>query len=530
MKKNLLQKISVKLVATFISIALLITGVCYIGTEGNVVQAATPENAVTANGEGYYVKDFTGAQFNAYKKEGTYPKMVTETDDDVQEWLFAGWYQEKDTTNETCKKAYDSAITTVAEDATVYAKFVPASVMAVKCQVTPDTDADSEKANMRLISTTDSADYVKMGFKVSYKGRELDCYTTTLYKRVAASDDGMECNYSANAFNTASNYFFAVRLTNIGNANFAEPLYIEPYWVTADGTTVTGVSRYARVEDSYEKIVNLPVRLYSDEKVTSGEVSLSYDATRFDLYAVDGETKIAGTVFDTVDYERTLDEETNVATLKLTGNNTAVDEVVPTATADGIFANIRLQLKEDQLIESNTSFAVTNENFLNGESNVTLNVANVIYKNYAMDYAGTPDTSWYDEFADEDTFVISTAADLYGLAKIVNDTTDTVYKSEQFNGKTIKLGADITINKGKATTEKWDTTQDVDGNAVTGTEYTWTPIGDNSTGIYFEGTFDGQDNVIAGLIILNDSTHNGTARNLGLFGVNSKDSMQNKCS
>lgn len=530
MKTNLLQKISVKLVAAFISIALLITGVCYIGIEGNVVQAATLETAVTANGEGYYVKDYTGAEFNAYKNESTYPKMVTEKDDDVQEWLFAGWYQEKDDTNGTCKKAYDSATTAVGEDATVYAKFVPASVMAVKCQVTPGTDVDSEKANMRLISTTDSADYIRMGFHVVYKGKTLDCYTTTLYKRVAASDDGMECNYSANAFDIASNYFFAVRLTNIGNANFAEPFYIEPYWVTADGTTVTGVSRYARVEDSYKKIVNIPVRLYSDEQVTNGEVSLSYNATQFELYGLDGttkkygvagETKIAETVFDNVTYTEPVVDTENMATIILKGSNTAVDEDTPAVTAHGIFANVRLQLKEGQLIESNTSFKVADETFTNKNSessSVTLDVANVIYKNYTMDYTGGSDTSWYDEFAEEDTFVISTAADLYGLAKIVNDTTTELYKNEQFSGKTIKLGADITINTSALTPDEYEDAEEGVWDAVIASAHKWTPIGTNS--YRFEGTFDGQGNDVSGIYI--PSTIGSYA---GLFGVTQTGSM-----
>jgi len=49
----------------------------------------------------------------------------------------------------------------------------------------------------------------------------------------------------------------------------------------------------------------------------------------------------------------------------------------------------------------------------------------------------TPDTTWYN--AEDTLFVIETIEELYGLAKLVNDKTD------DFEGKTIKLDADIDL-------------------------------------------------------------------------------------
>ncbi len=94
------------------------------------------------------------------------------------------------------------------------------------------------------------------------------------------------------------------------------------------------------------------------------------------------------------------------------------------------------------------------------------------------------DTSWYTTNPDANEFTISSAAQLAGLASLVNDAENPV----DFAGKTIKLGADI----------------DLDGKQ-------WTPIGYWQT---FEGTFDGQEHTISNL------KHHATELDcyIGLFG------------
>ena len=79
---------------------------------------------------------------------------------------------------------------------------------------------------------------------------------------------------------------------------------------------------------------------------------------------------------------------------------------------------------------------------------------------------GTVDTSWYD--ASKDTFEIRTAAELAGLAALVNSRNN-------FSGKTVKLTADIDLNN-----------------------QAWTPIG-NGDSCAFSGTFDGDQHIICGL-------------------------------
>ena len=91
------------------------------------------------------------------------------------------------------------------------------------------------------------------------------------------------------------------------------------------------------------------------------------------------------------------------------------------------------------------------------------------------------DSSWY--VAGETEFVLNSAAELRGLAALVNDGTDS------FAGKTFKLGADVNLRNAD-----------------------WTPIG--NWDYAFEGTFDGQGHTISNLRI-NDPEGEG----IGLFGV-----------
>ena len=91
---------------------------------------------------------------------------------------------------------------------------------------------------------------------------------------------------------------------------------------------------------------------------------------------------------------------------------------------------------------------------------------------YAADtWSGTADTTWYD--ASKNEFEISTAAQLAGLAQLVNSGT------ENFLDKIIKLTADIDLG-GK----------------------TWTPIGNSSKASFaFKGIFYGQGHTISNLYV-----------------------------
>ena len=104
---------------------------------------------------------------------------------------------------------------------------------------------------------------------------------------------------------------------------------------------------------------------------------------------------------------------------------------------------------------------------------------------------GTADTEWYDETSTE--FEISTAEQLAGLAKLVNNGND-------FSYKTVRLTADIVLND-TSDWENWESSAPAN---------TWTPIGNSDN--YFRGTFDGQGHTVSGIYI------NSANIGQGLFG------------
>jgi len=95
---------------------------------------------------------------------------------------------------------------------------------------------------------------------------------------------------------------------------------------------------------------------------------------------------------------------------------------------------------------------------------------------------GSINTDWYLGHEEDETYTISNAAEIAGLAQLVNDGTS------DFLGKTIILGADIDLNN-----------------------LQWIPIG-NSNDVWFNGNFEGEGHFIGNLKIEGDVEY------AGLFG------------
>ena len=98
---------------------------------------------------------------------------------------------------------------------------------------------------------------------------------------------------------------------------------------------------------------------------------------------------------------------------------------------------------------------------------------------------GVYDSGWYGD-GSANTYTISTAAQLAGLAVLVNGLDGLTPTT--FSGKTVNLTASLDLSA-----------------------YLWTPIGTDSH--LFSGIFDGKSNVASGL-----HTNDGAKKNQGLFG------------
>lgn len=464
MERKMIYNSWKKTVAALFALLLIVSGVCCMETNGSEVCAEETTNTTVS-----FIAEKKDNVAEYRDKTYTYPKPTTTGKED---WVFAGWYQE-----ETCENPYKASA--LSQVTSAYAKFVPAEVLSVKCQVTTGTDEYTDKTSMRFVSTIDSTNYSEVGFEITSNGKTHTFSSTNVYKRINSVTSGLECGFSPVAFDTESEYFMTFTLTNIANKNFERVHFVRPYWKTLDGTTVYGMSRNVRVSDSYNQIANIPVRLYSDATVTAGSLEVAYDTTVFEYigYEVGNVDKKATAVNDTANKTVTC--------------NLSQQTVKP----DGMLVNLRFKVVGN--VTSNTSFAVTNNGIKNGETAIP--VANIIHKTYSVKYDGTnADTSWYDEFKTETELVIATSADLYGLAKIVNDVTN----GDNFCGQTIYVAADIVVNEGKSTT--WTN------------PYPWDSIGNGTDTAYqFGGTFDGQGNTISGIC------QNTSTAYAGLFGLTS---------
>lgn len=127
-----------------------------------------------------------------------------------------------------------------------YAKFVDASILSAKIQISTDTTTTSETAKLRLVTTTNSLVYQNIGFKVATASNTAGAERSSkkVYRKIKASSGGVAFEYEPTVFHANSKYFATVTLS-VSNAGsrLDEKITITPFWTTADGTKVYGAAR-----------------------------------------------------------------------------------------------------------------------------------------------------------------------------------------------------------------------------------------------------------------------------------------------
>lgn len=177
----------------------------------------------------------------------TYPDAPT----DYADYIFAGWYIDAE-----CKSALSEEIAgakVTEENKAAYAKFVPKGVLSVKAQVLSGTEFGTATSKIRFVTTVDSLRYQKVGFDFDIRGTKLNSETTTVYHRIQAmgSNGTVLKHYTPDVFDSESQYFMACVVEGIKNSQFGLGIDATPYWVTLDGTKVTGESNMKSVNMSY---------------------------------------------------------------------------------------------------------------------------------------------------------------------------------------------------------------------------------------------------------------------------------------
>ena len=155
--------------------------------------------------------------------------------------VFAGWYEDVN-----FKTPLEQTVT----EGPAYAKFVDENVLSVKWQVTAGTTAASESTKLRLLTSTDTLNFLKVGFNVLFGAdRKLDITTKEVYREVTGFVNGENESYAPAVFSPESNYFMTAVISGVKAAHFDTEFTVTPKWTTMDGTVVEGIPLTFKVSD-----------------------------------------------------------------------------------------------------------------------------------------------------------------------------------------------------------------------------------------------------------------------------------------
>lgn len=135
--------------------------------------------------------------------------------------LFAGWYADAD-----CTQPAD--LTAVEQDMDVYAKYVSDSYLTVKY----NKIGLFRPTGVNLITAVDSENFAEVGFVINGEKVPVSDYTYR-YRLIFTAGSLFGGDVARKAPMVTMGYSF----------NGAKSVTVAPYWVTNDGTTVTGVAR-----------------------------------------------------------------------------------------------------------------------------------------------------------------------------------------------------------------------------------------------------------------------------------------------
>lgn len=293
-------------------------------------------------------------------------------------YLFGGWYIEHDDIYNPVTTR--SEIDNMETGDKLYAKFVPAYVMSVKCQNFAGTKSNSTKTDMRIVSSVDSLNYDHYGFDLYMMTKKSDgTYTvkvmgvdgtqntTHTYRRYSVYDSmdaaSPRITYQpSDLFGDAAKYFTVWRIGDIPLKAFDRIIGVKPYWVTLDGVKVYGLSRYAHVEDAFNNYINVPINLQNKEGVAAGKLTVKYDKNKYTLEGTE-----CGKMFE----EITSINYSDTGRIECVGNVSA-SNISKNKASNDIYINLRFKVNgktSDDLLSKKDIYAedfdVIEESFSN---------------------------------------------------------------------------------------------------------------------------------------------------------------------
>ena len=154
--------------------------------------------------------------------------------------VFAGWYWDP---------TYDVPVSKTVTEGYAFAKFADADVLTVKTQRDLKEYSDG-KRKLRIVTSVDSMDYKEVGFILTYHNsagaeKTVKASSTVVYQSLQGYiNETTQETYLPTAFSPESIRFCAFKLvasSSLVNSNLSG-IAAQPYWITADGTTVYGAT------------------------------------------------------------------------------------------------------------------------------------------------------------------------------------------------------------------------------------------------------------------------------------------------
>ena len=372
-------------IAGLLSLALVVAGCVTI-----------PTDAEAAGTSAVQYQKVGAATFKICIESHSAPACdMTQLIPDASGYLFAGWFKYVD--DSTCGGVIKSS-SDIGSDAYVYAKFVPARLAGVSCQIGVDAEA-SGSTTLRAVSAVDSTNYKAVGFNVHGRqtvgnktydwpmyeyNTDSTAQSTKVYSGLQTykyNDDRTEIiegdvKQPEDIFGQGAEgfKFTVMNLSDIQAAYWGITIVIRPYWITMDGTYVEGTAEFNRVNDSPNitstpNIVNVSVNLKDVSEIAAGKVNISYPEQ---FTFVEAE---CGRVFGEMEFN----PDTTNRVVKCVGN---ITELANVEKPEDVYVNLRFKVNSSVTAGQSEFVATIPENgFCDIDENIDVKVSvwNVVY-------------------------------------------------------------------------------------------------------------------------------------------------------
>ena len=126
-------------------------------------------------------------------------------------------------------------------------------VLNLRFQIAAGTTDESEKSDMRFISTVDSPNYRETGFYITINGTKKRIATRNVYSSLVGKDGSAVTTYAPEDIFSESKWFSTYSIWNIPNSAFDSPITVQAFVINPDGTETLGVEKTRTVRNFIRK-------------------------------------------------------------------------------------------------------------------------------------------------------------------------------------------------------------------------------------------------------------------------------------